>query len=737
MKTSIIKIIIIILAVLISNQSLAQNRNSISGTVKDEKTGEVLLGANVYLKGTHIGSTANENGIYSVTQIPAGRWIVVCSMLNYVKQEREINIGGDTNLTIDFLLKNDELTFSEVVITATRNEALVTSISVATEVLTTAKLAESNAKNVGEALSTIGGSLIKSYGALGSLESISLRGSTDSQVLVLIDGQRLNNAQQASVDMSTIPIDLIERIEVVKGGHAALYGSDAVGGVINIITKSMAKKNLLNYRANGTFGSFSTRVYDASVGQGIGNFDYFASYNRTQSDGNFEYMNKKGIKTNLINADTKSDNIFLKAGYSFYDHSRLSAFHKYRESNNGSPGSVDYPNLTARNKIINNHTSLTYEGLTFGPFAFNLNTYLMKDEHFYINPEAYGGIEVSMYNSQALGALLQIFTDLNEYGLLSYGYEFRQDDLQSKRLVKDIEIPFIGNHLRNVNSFYFQNDWSYNVDQLWKLTVVPAVRLDSYPESGIGSQFSPKVGITLSHNDEWRGSIRGNIGRVFRAPTYNDLYWPEDTWTVGNPNLRPEKGITYDFGFIAQFVTMGSWSIEATYFASKLEDLILWASTTAKWTPTNVAKASITGIESKITWRGFDNALKIQGSYTYMSAKDDSENLTTSGKYLIYRPKDKFDFLFNINYGIASLNLFYDYVGKRFHDADNKIEMDSYSLINANIGLTPNLFGVNFNFRLEVNNLGDKELQIIKGSPVPGREIRFSVGLGGSITGLN
>jgi len=120
-----------------------------------------------------------------------------------------------------------------------------------------------------------------------------------------------------------------------------------------------------------------------------------------------------------------------------------------------------------------------------------------------------------------------------------------------------------------------------------------------------------------------------------------------------------------------------------------------------------------------------------------MSAKDDSENLTTSGKYLIYRPKDKFDFLFNINYGIASLNLFYDYVGKRFHDADNKIEMDSYSLINANIGLTPNLFGVNFNFRLEVNNLGDKELQIIKGSPVPGREIRFSVGLGGSITGLN
>ncbi len=737
MKASIIKITILILFVLVCNQSLAQNRNTVSGTIKDEKTGEALLGANVYLKGTHIGNTANENGVYSVTQIPSGRWTVVCSMLNYIKQEREINFSGDTKQTIDFLLKNDELTFSEVVITATRNEALVTSISVATEVLTTAKLAESNAKNVGEALSSIGGLLIKSYGALGSLESISLRGSTDSQVLILIDGQRLNNAQQASVDLSTIPIDLIERIEVVKGGHAALYGSDAVGGVINVITKSMAKKNILNYRANGTFGSFNSRVYDASIGQGINAFDYFVSYNRTQSDGNFEYTNLKGIKTNLINADTKSDNIFLKAGYSFLDNSRLSAFHKYRQSDNGSPGSIDYPNLTARSKTINNHSSITYEGLTFGPVAFNLNSYMIRNEYRYINPESWSGVEESIYNSKALGVLLQIFTDLNEYGLLSYGYEFRKDDLESKRFVLNKEVPFIGNHVRNVSSFYFQNDWSYNIDQLWKLTVVPAVRLDSYPEEGIGSQFSPKVGITLSHNDEWRGSIRGNIGRVFRAPTYNDLYWPEDAWTVGNPNLRPEKGITYDFGFILQFISMGSWSIEATYFASKLEDLILWASTTAKWTPTNVANASITGLESKVTWRGFENLIKVQASYTNMSAKDDSKNLSTSGKYLIYRPTDKFDFLFNVNYGIASLNLFYNYVGKRFHDADNKIELDSYSLINANIGVTPNLFGVNFNLRLEVNNLGDKELQMTKGSPVPGREIRFSIGLGGSISGLN
>lgn len=737
MKLKLKILITILLTANFSVNIFSQNYASISGVVKDEKTGEPLFSAAVYLKGTHIGASANDNGFYSITQISPGNYTLICSMLNYVKQEKQIIVEPNSKLNFDFTLKNDDLTYSEVVITATRNEALITSIPVATEVLTTAKLAESNAKNVGEALASIGGTLIKPYGALGSLESISLRGSTDSQVLILIDGQRLNNAQQASVDLSTIPIDLIERIEVVKGGHAALYGSDAVGGVINIITKSMARKNSLNFKANGTFGSFNTKVYDASVGHGIGNFDYFASYNRTQSDGNFEYTNLKGVQTNLINADTKADNIFFKTGYSFLDNSRLSAFHKYRESDNGSPGSIDYPNLTARTKSVYNHTSFTYEGLTLGSFAFNFNTYFINNEYRYINPSAWSGIEVSFYNTKSIGALLQVFTDLNEFGLLSYGYEFRQDDLHSKRTSKDAEIPFIGAHLRNVHSFYFQDDWSYNINPLWKITFVPAIRLDNYPEAGIGSQFSPKIGITLSHNDEWRGSIRGNIGRVFRAPTYNDLYWPEDAWTVGNPNLKPEKGLTYDFGVIAQFVSLGSWSIEATYFASKLDDLILWASTTTKWMPTNVSNASITGIESKVTWRGFDNMIKIQGSYTFMDAKDNSENQTTSGKYLIYRPKDKFDLLFNVSYNIVSLNFFYNYVGKRFHDANNKTELDSYSLINANIGVSPKIFGVNFNFRLEINNLADKELQIVKGNPLPKREIRFSIGLNGSIAGSN
>ncbi len=735
--TGSIKIILLFLSILLIIPLKAQDFGTVSGNVKDEKTREALIGVNVYLKGTHIGSATDVNGNYFIKQVPAGKWILVCSMLNYIKVEKEIEVNNNQNLTIDFSLINDELTFSEVVITATRNAELVTNVPVATEILNSKEIINSNAKNVGEILKSIGSSLIKSYGAVGSLESVSLRGSTSDQVLILVDGQRLNNAQQGSVDLSSISLDAVEKIEVVKGGNSAMYGSDAVGGVINVITKSMARKDKLDYSVNALYGSYNTQTYDISVGQGIKNFDYFVSYNKTLTDGNFEFINKLGEKTELKNGDTKADNIFVKGGYLFENQSRLSAFYKYRKSDNGSPGSIDYPNYSARNKVDNNHLSLSYEGLSFGPFAFNFNTYFMQREHHYVNPESYLGAEESIYDTKAIGVMLQAFTDLNEYGLLSYGYELRQDKLESDHLLDGVSQPFIGDHQRNVNSFYFQNDWKYDIDHVWKFSIVPAIRVDKYPEKGIGTQLSPKAGFTFSHDEIWRGAIRGNVGKVFRAPTYSDLYWPEDTWTKGNPDLKPEKGITYDFGFIVQFAGPGSWSIESTYFGSNLEDLILWASSeSGKWTPTNVSKAKINGVELKVSWEGFNKLLEIHSSYTYMKAKDDSDNPTTSGKDLIYRPKDKFDLILNFNYWIASLNLNYNFIGKRFHDSTNKIELSSYELVNVNLGVSPKVGDVNLNFRFEVNNLFDKQLQIIKGSPVPGRELRFSIGVNGSITGI-
>ena len=136
MKIKSLQFALIILSILIIGPLYAQDQSTISGVVKDEKTGEALSGASVFLKGTHIGGTAGEDGKYSFAKVPNGKWVLVCSRLSYIKVEKEIDIADKNNYTFSFSLKPDDITFSDVVITATRNEALVTSIPVATDVLT-------------------------------------------------------------------------------------------------------------------------------------------------------------------------------------------------------------------------------------------------------------------------------------------------------------------------------------------------------------------------------------------------------------------------------------------------------------------------------------------------------------------------------------------------------------------------------------------------------------------------
>ncbi|MGE5401311.1 MAG: TonB-dependent receptor [Ignavibacteriales bacterium] len=737
MKTLMFKLLTVTIFFLMFGFSYAQSNGSVSGSVKDRQSGENLTGASVYLENTHWGAAVGVHGDFSLPKIPAGNYNIIVTMVGYETLKKPVTVVGGEDTKIEVYLQAAPFRVSDVVVTATRSEELVTSVPVATEILNSVRLKESNAQNVGQALESVGAALVKSYGATGSLSTITMRGSTNSQVLILVDGQKLNGADNGSVDLSMIPLDAVEKIEVVKGGHAALYGSDAVGGVINIFTKSMARKKNLEFSTRATLGSFNTQIYDVSAGQGIGNLDYYVSYNRTKTDGDFEYTNNEQKREKLLNADNSADDIFAKVGYMLPDQSRISIFHQYHFANNGSPGSIEFPNALARNKIDRHHTSIAYDGYCTGIFAIKGQGYLMFSNQRYINPAAWDGLEENLFKNRALGLTIQAFTDADFAGMLSYGYEFRQDKLESNFWINNVTQNFLGDHERNVHSFFLQDDWKYQISPDWKVTAVPAVRWDKYPEAGIGNQLSPKLGITLSNNSEWRGSIRGNVGKVFRAPTYSDLYWPEDSWTKGNPDLRPEKGTTYDGGFIVQFRQAGFWSIEATYFASIMDDLILWAPESsapdAKWLPKNVARAYTRGIESKAGWNGFNEHVNVQFGYTYMKATDDGNDPLTKGKFLIYQPEHKFDINLNLNYSIASFNMNYQKIGQRYHDAQNLTPVDSYSMINTNLGLTQEFAGVKWNLRFEVNNLGNKDLQITKGSPVPGREFRVSLGINGSL----
>ncbi len=137
----------------------------------------------------------------------------------------------------------DAVEMEEVVVTATRTRARVLEVPQHVSVITGEDIRDSGAKNLADVLNARAGSGVSGYGPQGQQQSASLRGSTIEQVLVLVDGVRLNDAMSGDVDLSLVPIENIERIEIVRGGMSALYGADAVGGVINIVTRKEAEED--------------------------------------------------------------------------------------------------------------------------------------------------------------------------------------------------------------------------------------------------------------------------------------------------------------------------------------------------------------------------------------------------------------------------------------------------------------------------------------------------------------
>ncbi|MFZ0391360.1 MAG: TonB-dependent receptor [Calditrichia bacterium] len=707
----------------------AQVTGTITGKVTNLENGIGLEDVNIYLQYSVYGAASNNRGEFTIREVPPGSYMLIAEILGYQTVQRDIVVLPGATIEIDMQLRPVTFRLNEIVTTATLNRELITSVPAASEVLNRKELQELNADDVGQALQSITGGLVKQYGPLGSLETPSLRGSGDNQVLVLMDGQRLNDAQSASVDMGLLPLSAVEKIEVVKGGYSGLYGSEAIGGVINIMTRKHEGKNRLKYSTTGTTGSFGTSIYDVSLGQSISNFDYLAAYHYAGADNDFKF-DSAGVQQTMRNADFASDNVFASAGYTFPNQSRLSGFYQYYSGERGSPGSLDFPTSAARLESQRQHASLAYRNLSFRRFSLNTDAYFIESESNYNS----GQLLQNNHLNRTIGAHVTGYADFDRLGLFTYGYEFRRNQLESWNYENNQPVLSIGEQERDVHSLFMQNDWSYQFNPEVSLTVIPSARLDHYSETVIEDQLTPRIGGMLSFSGDWTGAVRGNLGRVFRAPTFNDLYWPDEQYVRGNPALKPEEGIAYDAGFIANFKSAFYWGIEVTAFATHMDNLILWdLNSNGVYMPRNVASAYNRGIEGRITFDDLQNRGSVQLGYTYLKATDQSGNSSVNGNFLPYRPEHKIDAGFTYRFRETAFHLSYIYVGERFTNLENSKRLNSYSLLNFNAGLYPELWGATWTLRLEINNLTDEDIQIIHQYPYPGREFRLVLGVSGSV----
>ena len=463
----------------------------------------------------------------------------------------------------------DVYELEDTVVTAERRPTKKMETPANTTVITAREIEDNHYQSVDEAIGHVNGvSIVRMGGGLRSYVRI----NGDDRVVIMIDGQKLNDDQgsltRASVDMNMIPsLDNIQRIEIVKGGGSALYGSDAVGGVINIITKNAVKNET---KVDINTGSWGSHNYAISTQGKENDFSWFIT-GGLQKRGHFDYK-FDGNSPTMANSDYNNNSLSMKLKNRFSDSDSLALSYAHRSVDDGQyicNGLTSVPNDRLRENFNNYNVTWNFKEDT------NVPGYVS----FFYN---YKWIDQSgSFSTRTMGLDAQYGWLLNDYNTLITGVEWHQSNSENATN------GYYGKKLNN-KSVFLQDTWKF-AD---KWTLVPGMRMDSH--SAFGTHWSPKVAINYLADADTQ--VYASWGRVFKAPTADDLYYK--AWGMyGNPDLQAETGYTATIGMNHNFNEKTSVGI--SFFQSRLNDAIAWLNIpgTRDYRATNLEEEKRQGME--------------------------------------------------------------------------------------------------------------------------------------------
>jgi len=699
--------------------SLELPDGKISGFITDKTTGLPIPDANIFIEGTKFGTVSKDGGFYFLENIPQTISSVTVRVIGY-QIETSDNVTITSNTVLDFNLTPEPIQTESVIVTATRTGHLQSNVSMSSEVINHSQLQTKNGSTVGEIVQSATGTFTRNYGGLAGIQTASIRGSNVDQVLVLLDNRRLNNAQGGGVDLNNLSIEGVERIEILRGGHSALYGSDAVGGIINLITRQTRSPQGFSYGMKTSIGSYGFENYNLFGSHQVGPLSYFLSYNRLQNKGNYEFLTPGSTeKIKRENNDYLGNSLFAKTQLFINQKNYLQFIHQSIKTKRGVIGLISFPSPQARREETRRFYTLKTINQISNRFRLEGQLFYQTTNNHYNDPGGWVPTD-DTHKSFTQGFDLQTYLTILPQFVVTAGTEIEEERLESTKFPEK---------KRTKQSVFVQTELDKSLSLFGintKFRLIPAIRWDKYTD--FDAQTSPKIGALFSVGDYF--TLRGNMGKSFRVPAFFDLYWPEDLYTKGNPNLLPEKSKDFDIGILVKKSSKQHLRFESTYFQNDFEDLILWKSDTDwKWAPFNVGQAKISGLENSVLYRFPKNFAHVKVAYTKMKAIDNTPESANKDKRLIYRPDDKLDLSAGFQLEPITANISYSLVGKRFIKDDNSESLSGYRLVNGNVGSSFSINDITLNAKLEVLNLLDKNIYILNGYPIPGREFRFSLGL--------
>lgn len=571
--------------------------------------------------------------------------------------------------------------FDEVVVTATRTENDVKKVPASTQVITQEDIKRGGATSVRNALSMYANIFQKSK-VRGGGHDIIIRGMETKHSLVMVNGRRISNEADASglgnaMSLDRININDVEKIEIVRGPSSALYGSEAMGGVLNIITKPSKEQTLLTGLEHTS--EDTSHWWHADTGR-IGNF-------AMTLDARFNKINRSMLDT-ATESDPYGTAQTYNASLNYYvnDHSYVNAYMDYYsqhlKTDTGTPTMKPITLTTSSGMSLSGQAMLegtgskAYKQKNYG-ISWNgktdkndwqIQAYMSKfNWSTTSNTKVLGSIPPAgpdwmkdMFNGKLQKKNAYDFNHdehnmwaiegrdslrVNDHHRVTFGAEYVKDKVSGTGLGANGDSVYSitengttkSSSEKTLSSYaaYLQDEIEYG-----KWFIVPAIRYDHH--SAYGSHTSPKIGVTYNATDHFR--IKANYGDGFKAPSVSQLYYDLDmemgrgNWVhlTGNPNLKPEKSKSWDLGVEAEF---GKGYGSLTYFDNDVDNLI---ASIPKGKDSNghnlhryenVNKARIKGLENTLGYH-FNDTLEFKVTSTLLDAKD-----TSSGKDLTQRAR--------------------------------------------------------------------------------------------------
>ena len=569
---------------------------------------------------------------------------------------------------------------NEIILNSTRIDLPVSQHSRTIQVIDASDVVKSGAPNVVVLLQQVSGIDIRQRGVEGMQADLYIRGGSFDQTLLLIDGVKLEDAQTGHHTLNLLPpIDLIERIEILKGPAARIYGQNAFTGAVNIVTKAAGLgKNQLSAQA-GSFDQYhlkATLQTKIEKGGVLGHLSYNTSngYRHNTDFNNRNYFIKGNFETKKVPFNFIgyfSDRDFGANGF----YATPAATEQYEETQ-GS--------LVALSSIKKTKRSI-----------FKPRIYWRRNQDMYVyirdNPSVYRNLHIT--NKAGVAIDYSLFSS---FGTTGIGIDFAHVGISSNNL---------GEHSRNMTTIFAEHRFLIFDD---KMDITPGVAFNIY--SDFGTHFFP--GIDLGYAFDNRFRVYGNVGSTYRIPTYTDLYYSDRT-TLGNENLKPESALAAELGF--RFTNSIS-SLNAAYFIRNSENLIDYVKDTeeALWVANNIQEVTTEGFELEYSYNYslFKQPQSVRLGYTYID--DDVKGVTeyNFSRYSINSLKHHLT-LRSFNQWSNSLSS-----GVVLKVAE-RTQGEPYSVFDVNAQWTSSANSFNITFLL--NNIFDEVYTETNMVPMPGR----------------